>query len=89
VSHACNSSYSGVRDQENHGSKPAQANSSQDAAWKIPNTNKGWQSGSNGSLPSKHETLDFKPQYHSPKINQLINNKIKGDIHAYSTTSES
>jgi hypothetical protein len=30
VAHACNPSYSGGRDQENHGSKPAQGNSSQD-----------------------------------------------------------
>jgi hypothetical protein len=28
VDHACNPSYSGGRDQEDHGSKPAQANSS-------------------------------------------------------------
>jgi endogenous inhibitor of DNA gyrase (YacG/DUF329 family) len=28
VAHVCNPSYSGGRDQENHGSKPAQANSS-------------------------------------------------------------
>jgi hypothetical protein len=28
VAHSCNPSYSGGRDQENHGSKPAQANSS-------------------------------------------------------------
>jgi hypothetical protein len=31
VPHACNPSYSGGRDQENHGSKPAQENS-----WKDP-----------------------------------------------------
>jgi hypothetical protein len=30
VAHACNPSYSGGRDQEDQGSKPAQANSSQD-----------------------------------------------------------
>jgi hypothetical protein len=30
VAHACNPSYSGGRDQEDHGSKPAQTNSSQD-----------------------------------------------------------
>jgi hypothetical protein len=30
VVHACNPSYSGGRDQEDHGSKPAQANSLQD-----------------------------------------------------------
>jgi hypothetical protein len=36
VAHACNPSYSGVRDQEDQGSKPAQANSSQDPISKIP-----------------------------------------------------
>jgi hypothetical protein len=30
VAHACNTSYSGSRDQEDHGSKPAWANSPQD-----------------------------------------------------------
>jgi hypothetical protein len=30
VAHACNPSYSGGRDQKDHGLKPAQANSSQD-----------------------------------------------------------
>jgi hypothetical protein len=30
VAHACNPSYSAGRDQENHGSKPTQANSSRD-----------------------------------------------------------
>jgi hypothetical protein len=30
VAHSCNPSFSGDRDQEDHGSKPAQANSSQD-----------------------------------------------------------
>jgi hypothetical protein len=30
VTHTCNPSYSGVRDQEDHGSKPAWANSLQD-----------------------------------------------------------
>jgi hypothetical protein len=40
VAQACNSSYSGARDQEDHGSKPAQANSSPDPISKIPNTKK-------------------------------------------------
>jgi hypothetical protein len=35
VAHTCNPSYSGGRDQEDHGSKPAQANSSQDLISKI------------------------------------------------------
>jgi hypothetical protein len=38
VAHTCNPSYSGGRDQEDHGSKPAQANSVRDPILKIPNT---------------------------------------------------
>jgi hypothetical protein len=38
VAHTCNPSYSGGRDQEDHSSKPAQANSSQDPISKIPIT---------------------------------------------------
>jgi hypothetical protein len=34
VAHTCNPSYSGGRDQEDHGSKPAQANSSGDPTLK-------------------------------------------------------
>jgi hypothetical protein len=35
VAHACNPSYSGGRDQEDHNSRQAQANSSQDLISKI------------------------------------------------------
>jgi hypothetical protein len=38
VAHACNLSYSVGRDQEDHGSKPAQANSSRDPISKKPFT---------------------------------------------------
>jgi hypothetical protein len=41
VAHTCNPSYSVSRDQEDCGSKPAQANSLQDPTSKIPNTKKG------------------------------------------------
>jgi hypothetical protein len=41
VAHTCNPSYSGDRDQEDRGSKPAQANSLQDSILKIPNVKKG------------------------------------------------
>jgi hypothetical protein len=41
IAHTCNSSYSGSRDQEDHGVKPAWANSSQRSYLKIPNTKKG------------------------------------------------
>jgi hypothetical protein len=40
MAYACNPSYSGGRDQEDHGLKPAQANSSQYPILKIPNTKK-------------------------------------------------
>jgi hypothetical protein len=36
VAHVCNPSYSVGRDQEDHSSKPAQANSLQDSILKIP-----------------------------------------------------
>jgi hypothetical protein len=41
VAHSCNPSYSGGKDQEDCGSKPAQANSSQDPISKKPFTKKG------------------------------------------------
>jgi hypothetical protein len=41
VAHACNPSYSGGRDKEDHGLKPAWANSSQDAISKKSITKKG------------------------------------------------
>jgi hypothetical protein len=37
AAHACNPSCSGGRDQEDHGSGPAQANSSRELVLKIPN----------------------------------------------------
>jgi hypothetical protein len=46
VAHAWNPSYSGGRDQQNHCSKPAQANSSQDPISKEPIVRKGWWSSS-------------------------------------------
>jgi hypothetical protein len=42
VAHTCNPSYSGGRDQENLGLKPAWANSLQNPISKLPNTKKGW-----------------------------------------------
>jgi hypothetical protein len=41
VAHACNPRYSGGRDQEDHGPKPARANSLQDSISRIPNTKTG------------------------------------------------
>jgi hypothetical protein len=55
VAHTCNPSYLGGRDQEDFGSKPAQASCSQDPILKIPNTSKkkGWYSGLAGRTPAK------------------------------------
>jgi hypothetical protein len=52
VAHACNPSYSGGRDQKDQDSKPAWANSLKDPISEIPNTKKGWQSGSSGRVPA-------------------------------------
>jgi hypothetical protein len=58
VAHACNSSYSGGKDQEDCSSKPSQANSSQDPISKILNTKRAGRVAQ-GKCP------EFKPQYHT------------------------
>jgi hypothetical protein len=57
VAHICNPSYSGSRDQEDCGSKPARANSSRDPISKIPNTKRA------GGV-AQGVSLHFKSQYH-------------------------
>jgi hypothetical protein len=53
VVHAGNPSYSGGRDQEDRGLKPAQANSSKDLiSKKLSQKKKGWWSGSRCKLSS-------------------------------------
>jgi hypothetical protein len=56
VAHACNPSYSRDNDQEDRGSKPAGANSSQDPISKIANTK-----GAGGMTQA--EGPEFKPQH--------------------------
>jgi hypothetical protein len=46
AAHTCNPSYSGSRDEEDPGLKPAQPNSSQDPISKKSITEKGWWNGS-------------------------------------------
>jgi hypothetical protein len=60
VAHACNTSCSRGRDQEDHSSKPAQANGSQDPILKMPTTKR---AGGvvEGVVP------EFKPQYQKKK----------------------
>jgi hypothetical protein len=66
--HTYHPRYSGSRDQENQVSKSARVNSSQDPILKIPNTKKGWCSGSSdrGSAWQAWDP-EFKPQYHKTK----------------------
>jgi hypothetical protein len=66
VAHACNPSYSGGRDQEDQGLKPAQANSSQDPISKIPITKRA------GGV-AQGEGPEFKLQYHKKKKNNNNN----------------
>jgi hypothetical protein len=64
VAHACNPSYSGGKDQEDHSSKPAQANSSKNPILKKNQHKKGlaeWLSSKNACLASI-ETLSATKQ---------------------------
>jgi hypothetical protein len=69
VAHTCNPSYSGGRGQEDHSSKPAQANSSQNPTSqkkkkKYPTQNRAVKVAQVVKcLPSKREALSSKPQY--------------------------
>jgi hypothetical protein len=54
MAHTCNSSYSGGRDQEDHGLKPAQANNQKPSQKR------------NGGV-SQGIGLEFKPQYRKKK----------------------
>jgi hypothetical protein len=51
VAYTCNPSYS-VRDQDDGGLKPAQANSSHYSISKNTQPKKGWWSGSSGGVPA-------------------------------------
>jgi hypothetical protein len=69
VAHTCNPSYSGGRDQEDHGSKPAQAYSLRDPNLKIHNTKRaGGVAQVVEHLSSKSEALSPKPEFHKKKI---------------------
>jgi hypothetical protein len=60
VVHTCNPNYSGGEDQEDCGSKPAQANSVQDPISKNPSQKKA------GGV-AQSEGPEFKPQYRKNK----------------------
>jgi hypothetical protein len=65
VTHACNHSYSGGSDQEDHSSKPTWVNSWWGPISKKPNTEEYWWSGSRCRL-------EFKPQYSKKKRRKII-----------------
>jgi hypothetical protein len=72
VFHACNPIYSGSRDQEDLGSKPARANSSGDPILEIPNTQNRADKVSQvvEQLPSKYEILSLNPR--TAKIKNIM-----------------
>jgi hypothetical protein len=65
VAHTCNSSYSGGRDKEDHGSKPAKPNSSQNPILKIPNTKRA------GEV-AQDVGPEFKCQYHKQTNKKIL-----------------
>jgi hypothetical protein len=58
AAHVCNRRYSGGRDQEDRGSKPAPANSSRDPILKSPLLK-------SADGVAEGEGPEFKPQYHT------------------------
>jgi hypothetical protein len=70
VAHACNPSDLGGRDQEDHGLKPAWANSLRDPISKIPITKRA------GGV-AQGEGPEFKPQYHEKKKKERKKRKKK------------
>jgi hypothetical protein len=70
VAHTCDPSYCGGRDQEGHGSKPAQANTLRGPISKIPNTKRA------GGV-AQSVGPEFKPQYHIKKKERKKTKKKK------------
>jgi hypothetical protein len=65
VAHTCNPGYSGSRNQEDCGWKPAQANSLQKSTWKHPSQKRAGEVAQ-GAGP------EFKPQCHKKKKKKKI-----------------
>jgi hypothetical protein len=66
VAHTCDPGYSGGRDQEDHGLKPAQANSCRDPISKRPITKKGWWNGSRCRLSVQAPVLKKQTNKKNP-----------------------
>jgi hypothetical protein len=64
VVHTCNPTYLGGRDQENQGSRPEEANSSQDPHLQNNQSKMNRRCGSSGKAPALQvQNPKFKPQY--------------------------
>jgi hypothetical protein len=66
VAHTCNPSYSGGRDQENHGSTPDREDSSRDPTLKTKQNKKNPSQKRDGRV-TQGVGPEFKPQYHKNK----------------------
>jgi hypothetical protein len=83
VAHVYNPSYSGGRDQEDHGLRLAGANSLGDPIWKKPFTKKGLVE----FLPIKHEALSSNPNTAKTKPNPVKSIRMELDMVAYTCNS--
>jgi hypothetical protein len=76
MAHACNPSYLEGRDQENRGSKPAQANSCKTLSQKTHHKNR------IGGV-AQGEGPTFKPQYHKKKVVGKNRGDRRGSINSW------
>jgi hypothetical protein len=74
MAHACNPSYSGCRNQQDHGSKLPQANGSV-----RPYLEKKIHKNRTGRV-AQDEGPEFKPQYHTKKCLKILETKDKNKI---------
>jgi hypothetical protein len=80
VDHACNPSYSGGRDQEDHGLKPRQI--IHDSYLEIT-LHKKWTGGM-----AQGEGPEFKPQYHIKKQNKTTEQQLPSAYYICNTGEE-
>jgi hypothetical protein len=69
VAYSYNSSYLGDWDQEDHGSRPAQANNSLDPHLQNNQSKMDWRCGSSSSMPALQAwSPKFKTQFHKKQM---------------------
>jgi hypothetical protein len=72
VAHACNPSYPGGGDQEDHSSKPTQGNSSQTLSQKTKQQQKTLSQKNCAGGVAEGEGPEFKPQYQKKKKGSIV-----------------